>query len=459
MVDLGIYWEIASITAGAAKLILIGCVLNWFIRPYLQEKRHAYIPGMVYSAVMLLLYAFPWYNGYRIVNIFGMAAFCAAMYAVDKRNIRQKVFLAVSCYLLKWITGGFENVLWNILSMRLLLHPYLTGKPVISLGVYCVLEIIFIFIEFGIQFFSCSVINRTYICKKEDMSGRELVLMLSPLMVILSGCFLFSYWEKMYEHDFGSYIEDMHPAYQWFLLCYQVLSFAAMLTIIVIYQNIKVAQRKERENAVLSKEIEIMQRHISGVENLYRDIRGLKHDMGNHVMILENLLAKGERKEAEAYLGRLKEQGNTGGADIKSGNPVTDVILTEKKKEAEAKEILFTCDFHYPEETQINAFDISVILHNALDNAIEGAGNCAKPYIKLCSHRRKNAYMIEVSNSFTGELVINEESGLPETAKEGNGEHGYGLVNIKQVAERYFGGIDIAQKGEECKLTVLLMLP
>lgn len=51
------------------------------------------------------------------------------------------------------------------------------------------------------------------------------------------------------------------------------------------------------------------------------------------MIILENLLAKGERKEA-------------------------------------------LCDFYYPHETPINAFDISVILHNALDNAIEGAAHC-----------------------------------------------------------------------------------
>lgn len=458
MDDLEIYWEIANYTAGAAKLILIGCVLNWFIRPFLQEKRHAYLPGMVYSAVMLLLYVFPWYSGFRIVNIFGMASFCVAMYAVDKRNVRQKVFLAFSCYLLKWITGGFENVLWNILSVRLLMNPYLADKPVMSLGVFCVLETVFFFTEFGIQVFFCSVISRAYAYKKEDMTKRELVLMLSPLMVILSGCFLFLYWEKIYGRDFGRYIEDVHPVYPWLLLCYQALSFAAMLTTIVIYQNIKEAQRKERENAVLSKEMETMQRHVNEVEALYRDIRGLKHDMGNHVMILENLLAKGERKEVEAYLDRLKEQGNTGGTDIKSGNPVTDVILMEKKKEAEAKGILFLCDFYYPQETPINAFDISVILHNALDNAIEGADRCENSYIKICSHRRKNAYMIEVSNSFTGEVVINEESGLPETTKGGSGEHGYGLVNIKQVAARYFGGIDIAQTGEEFKLTVLLML-
>ncbi len=458
MSDLGIYWDIVGYTAGVVKLLLTGCVLNRFIEPFLQNKKHARLPGAVYAVVMLALYVFPWYSGYRIVNLFGTASFFAAMYVVDKRNAGQKAFLAVTSYLLKWITGGFETALWSMLSGRFLLSPYLTDKAVLSLIVFSVLEIVFCVAGFWIQIFFCSIINRAYVCKKEDMTGRELVLMLSPLLVILSGYFLFSYWEKAYEHDFKVYIEDVHPAYPWLLLCYQALSFVAMLTMIVIYQNIKEARRKERENAVLSKEMETMQRHISEVEALYRDIRGLKHDMGNHVMILENLLAKGERKEAEAYLIRLKEQGNTGGADIKSGNPVTDVILMEKKKEAEAKGILFICDFYYPQETQINAFDISVILHNALDNAIEGAAHCEKPYIKLCSHRRKNAYLIEVSNSLAGEVVINEESGLPETTKGGSGEHGYGLVNIKQVAARYFGDIDIAQAGEEFKLTVLLML-
>lgn len=458
MSDLGIYWDIAGYAAGVVKLLLVGCVLNRFIEPFLQNKKYARLPGAVYAVVMLVLYVFPWNSGWRIVNLFGTASFFAAMYVVDKRNAGQKAFLAVTGYLLKWITGGFESVLWSMLSGRFLLSPYLTGKAVLSLIVFVVLEIVSCIAGFGIQIFFCSIISRTYVCKKEDMTGRELVLMLSPLLVILSGYFLFSYWEKIYEYDSGMYIEDVHPAYPWLLLCYQALSFAAMLTTIVIYQSIKEVRRKERENAVLSKEMETMQRHINEVEALYRDIRGLKHDMGNHVMILENLLAEGERKEVEAYLMRLKEQGNVGETDIKSGNPVTDVILMEKKKEAEAKGILFLCDFYYPQETPINAFDISVILHNALDNAIEGAGRCENPYIKICSHRRKNAYMIEVSNSFIGEVVINEESGLPETTKGGSSEHGYGLVNIKQVAARYFGGIDIAQTGEEFKLTVLLML-
>ena len=458
MNDMEIYWEAASRIAGVAGLILTGCVLNRFGTPFLQNKKYERVPGMVYAAVMLVLYVFPWYNGLLIVNVFGMAAFFAAMCAVDKRNIRQKAFLAVTGYLLKWITGGFSHVLWGILGESVLLSDGLADKPVFSLVVYCVMETVFLAAAFGIQILACDMIGRAYVCKKENMTRREFLLMLSPFMLILLGYFIFAYWENMYRRDMGMYIEDTHPEHMWIQFCYQVLSFVAMLTVIVIYQNIKGIRRQEQENAVLAQQMATMERHIGEVEALYRDIRGLRHDMGNHVMILENLLEKGEREEAAAYLSEWKKQGDGGASERKSGNPVTDVILTEKKKEMEEKRIHFTCDFYYPQGTNINAFDISIILHNVLDNAIYGAAQCPNPYIRLRAYRRKNAYMIEISNSLLQEIPIEEESGLPETTKGTGGEHGYGLANVKRVAARYFGGIDIVQSKTEFKLTVMLML-
>ncbi|MBQ9482800.1 MAG: GHKL domain-containing protein, partial [Ruminiclostridium sp.] len=47
---------------------------------------------------------------------------------------------------------------------------------------------------------------------------------------------------------------------------------------------------------------------------------------------------------------------------------------------------------------------------------------------------------------------------LPETTKPDRSEHGFGLVNIKNTAEKYGGGIDISCKGGEFTLTVMLMM-
>ncbi|MCH5254367.1 MAG: sensor histidine kinase, partial [Lachnospiraceae bacterium] len=118
---------------------------------------------------------------------------------------------------------------------------------------------------------------------------------------------------------------------------------------------------------------------------------------------------------------------------------------------------LFTCDFFYPERNDINIYDTSVILNNAIDNAIEGASACENPYIKILSYRKNNAYMIEIRNSVKGRRIIDEDSGLPHTTKEGEG-HGFGLANIRKVAQKYYGDIVIEQKDGEFVLAVMLML-
>lgn len=73
----------------------------------------------------------------------------------------------------------------------------------------------------------------------------------------------------------------------------------------------------------------------------------------------------------------------------------------------------------------------------------------------------KNMYMIEVANSYTGELLLDERSGLPRTTRTGEG-HGFGLENIRHAAHKYFGGMEIGKEiyaGEECcVLRVMLQI-
>lgn len=151
---------------------------------------------------------------------------------------------------------------------------------------------------------------------------------------------------------------------------------------------------------------------------------------------------------------------------------MTDVILQGIRNEAERRKIEFRVDFHYPVDDCVNAFDISVILNNALQNALEGAEKSEKPYISILSYRSNNAYMIEISNSFSGRLQWDAESRLPLTSKSNQCDsdcrsgkfqrnepaHGYGLANIRKVAEKYLGDIAIDITEGEFRLSIMLML-
>ncbi len=452
------YWEVVSRIAGIAAFGITGYLFYRFVKPFLLESRYAWCIGLAYFVALTILYVMPWEIGGALAYAGGCLAAFLVMYFMDSRNLEQKLFLTVTMYLLNWISHGIvTSIPRNILFQILLYQPYVSARPVFGVVCYVIVEFLSLVLRFLIIVLFIRIINKVYIRKKENMSRRELAFMLIIPLLILLGYISFIFFSNVYLADFGKYIWSVHPQYTWIEVLYQIISFMGIITSLIFYQNIKENYRKEKENVVLSGQIADIKKHIGKMEALYTDIRGLKHDMGNHIMAVENLFLKNEQKEAIDYLSKLKKQLVEVTTEIKTGNPVTDVILAEKQKEAREKGIDFKCEFYYPEGTNINAFDISVLLSNALDNAIEAARICEKPYINIKSWRRKNIYMIEVRNNFAGILIVDEESGLPESTK-GGAENGFGLVNIRKVAQKYFGDIDIEQKGEEFILSVMFVV-
>lgn len=142
-----------------------------------------------------------------------------------------------------------------------------------------------------------------------------------------------------------------------------------------------------------------------------------------------------------------------------TGNAVTDVIINDKCRRAGKAGIRFEADFWYGGE--IPVFDLGIILNNLLDNAIEACEKL-KPgegYIRLTLKRKKQFLLLEVENSFDGSVQM--DGSLPATTKRSAlpeilTEHGIGLENVRDVAERYYGGVNIKVKENVFHVTVLL---
>ena len=224
---------------------------------------------------------------------------------------------------------------------------------------------------------------------------------------------------------------------------------------IVMFQNWKVAQEEQFEQEFVLNQVSDMEKHIGEVEKLYQDIRSLRHDMGNHIQILEHLVAHNNMDDAAEYMEHLQKEWNDVSHEIKTGSPVIDVILMEKMREAEEKRIRFTSDFYYPENTKLNAFDMSVIMNNALNNCMENVSG-DDPYISISSFRKNSIFMITIKNSYQGKLNYSD-SDLPETTKSGKG-HGIGLNNIRRVAKMYMGDISLEQVDKEVILSIMLQV-
>ena len=449
-----LYWAIVSHSTVVVNYILEGWLFYRFVKPFMKNKPH-YV-GICYSAVMLLFFCVPQQITYP--NLQGALAACITMCLLERRNIRQKVFLATCMYLFRWVVYGVTLVLRDIMFDIFINAPYMLSRPMQQVIVYGIVEVTYYAIAITVMYLVIRLIHKVYVNKKEDMSGKELILLFATLMTVMMGYFTFNFFSNVYVGDMEVYIWNVHPGYIFLRVIYQIVSFAAILIAIVVYQKLKENQREEKVNILLAEQIENTKQHISEVEKLYGDIRALKHDMGNHICVFENLFAKNETEEFEKYLNELKTTYSVSVEGIRTGNPVTDVILTQKQKEATEKGIDFDCKFVYPSDTKINAFDVSVILNNAIENAFEGVEGCEKPYVKISAYRKKNAYILEVSNYISKSVEIDSETGLPQTTKKNKESHGYGLANIQKVAQKYYGDIDISQNDNSFTLTVMLMI-
>lgn len=454
MYNMDLYWAIANHTIAIIN-ILVECWLFYrFIKPFMKEK--AFYVGISYSLTMLILYCVPQEIPYPY--LLRAIVVCVTMCLLERRNIKQKVFLSTVMYLFRWMVYGVTLVLRDVMFALFINTPHMHMHPVKQWIVYILVELVYYGVAITMMYLVIKLIHKVYANKKEDISGKELLLLYATLLTVMLGYFTFNFVSAVYIKDMEEYIWNVHPGYTVLRVIYQIISFAAVLIAIVTYQKIKEKQREEKVNILLAEQIENTKQRISEAEALYEDMRALKHDMGNHISVLENLLMKNETNEAEKYLKELKKSRNESMAEIKTGNPVTDVILMRKRKEAEEKGIDFKCNFFYPADTNINAFDVSVILNNAIENAFEGAADCERPYISVVAYRKKNAYMVEVKNSISKQVEIDDETGLPETTKKDRSSHGFGLANIRKVAQKYYGDIDISQEEKRFILTVMMLV-
>lgn len=452
--------EYEMYAAQLSDLILIleniigGYCLYLLAKPFMKKKRKALLSGAAYFFAMLALYGVPMHFtslGAHGLGVF--AAFCV-MCLAERGNGVQKAFVALTFFPLYWMACAASSILQDKLYSAALKTDYMAAHPDMWFVLYVVMCLFGLLCEFLFMAAGIRSILRNCRHLHTELSPKALLLLAVPSVMGLLGVESMWHYRNSYIAETGK-ISDVHD---WLAVLYCAAAVAAIVVVIVLHGSIMEQREEKLQNELLAMQLASIRQHIKQVEKLYQNIRSIRHDMTNHIVTLERLYAGNKTEEANAYGAELKVALVEAAGRIHSGNPVTDVILQEIQNEAEKRKLCFTMDFHYPAGSAVNAFDISIILHNALQNALENAEGSQAPYISIRSYRRNNAYMIEISNSFTGELQWDAGKELPVTSKKKAEGHGYGLVNIRRVARKYSGDIDIAlQDGAFC-LSILLML-
>ena len=256
------------------------------------------------------------------------------------------------------------------------------------------------------------------------------------------------------------------------LSLYFLIFFVAATTILCIlyayniYQKLIASMQDKQRAALLASQVDQMQAHIREIEQLYTGVRSMRHDMQNYLFDIKSLLAaQGVSVEGEGELaGYFSGIGTALDAlnfYFHTGNPVTDVVLNGKYQQAKSLGIQFDSEFLFPSDYGIDVFDLSIILNNALNNALEacevlsGSEPEAERFISVTSYCKNNMFLIEVKNSFDGTVCVTEDGGL-KSRKQDTHRHGLGFQNIVRCVDKYLGSADYTCCDRTFTLIVML---
>ena len=214
------------------------------------------------------------------------------------------------------------------------------------------------------------------------------------------------------------------------------------------------SKRNDRKLAIYQREL--LDIHYAEVENMYRQIRGWRHDYRNHIQTMKAYAEQGDLESIKKYLALLETDLATVDTVIKTGNAMTDAILNCKISLARSKDITVKVDAHIPVALSVSEIDLCVIVGNLFDNAIE-ASMLLPPeqrMIRVYMDLKGTQLYISFTNLTASKKQLKHKGRFASTKGDG---HGFGLVRIDSIIERHDGYI--SRNSEDGAFTTEILLP
>ncbi len=200
---------------------------------------------------------------------------------------------------------------------------------------------------------------------------------------------------------------------------------------------------------------ELIEKQVREIQNMYRQVRGWRHDYRNHINNMKIQLAEGNYQKLDSYLNELADDLNTVDTVIKTGNVMADAILNSKLSAAEKLNIGLNVKANIPKEVPMSDVELCAVMGNLLDNAVEACEALPESdrFMRIYIGRLKGQFYLSVQNS-AGEV---QKSGGKYLSTKGGEEHGYGIFRIDRVAKKYGGFVN--RQNEEGVFATEIMLP
>lgn len=248
----------------------------------------------------------------------------------------------------------------------------------------------------------------------------------------------------------------LHGGYEeWITVAVVACLFMMNIAFFYLYHIIVCNCEIEIQNQSLILQNKAYQQQLDMIHATEERLQRAKHDFQNHLIVLEQLTKSNEANELKEYFEKLTHEYISVTDSIYTGNKILDGLINHKLEIMRCTGAIIHTNFQIPEEIEIDAFDLVVIIGNLLDNAIEALSQQKQGSFEMEMHYEKGLFFIDARNTYTGEII--KKGDLLVSTKSKSGEvHGIGLNNIKRVVEQYHGEVMIYTENDIFRIHIVM---
>jgi len=241
-----------------------------------------------------------------------------------------------------------------------------------------------------------------------------------------------------------------------FASCVLLIIFFLFLLVLIVISG---RYYSENQQLILREtELEYEAKQYKTYADTFHILRGWKHDYRNQLLTLSDLAKKGNLESVRQYLEELLAPSSEM-LSATTGNIILDALINTKQSFAKEEGISIISTVYLPETTSLSQVELSSLIGNLVDNAIEACQHLDDPSsktINLCIKPSRGNLLISISNPTDGRYLTDSEGRLLSTKNESG--HGIGLERVRSIVEGHNGYLQILPSAELFNVRIVLPL-
>jgi len=378
------------------------------------------------NALFLAAWALQWGASFLQVPILNMAAFVAATFLIAffcyGAKIKSCIFHV--CMLTVYMLGTeIFIVYFSAYILNINIDPYVNNVAIL----------IFQAVLSKLLFFAAAYFASKIRRKREgNLESVPILLSLStiPLASIIF-LYILVYWAMTNPMD--------QTLAMWFIIGTALL----LLTNVIVFMVYELTRRMHIKYTQL--QLEKMRGKISSeyyelLMEKHKAYKILIHDIKRHLQTIQEMAAETGPQEIQKYTTALC--GEFGLTDVitYSGNKYVDVIIHRYVQVCKANGFSLETDVRGVSLDFMDDMDITALLDNLLENAVEAVAQATEKQIILSFYEQNDSYVvIKAQNSC--DQAPRTKNGKILSSKKDKHAHGIGLKSIQRIADKYNGNV------------------